>query len=88
MKPTLNQRFQLLKAAVKTQRMMRDAEQLLEEVRTAEGATCGYCGAFRTWKNLTDESTQEHQEPLICNKCVERRKKAHALGWLDWPKQH
>jgi superfamily II helicase len=88
MKPSLSQRFKLLKQAARVQRLTRDAENLLEEVRTTEGATCGYCGAFNTWKTLTDESTQERQEPLICHKCVKRRKMAHELGWLDWPKQH
>lgn len=88
MKPSLSQRFAMLKAATKLRRLQRETDQLLDDVRTAEGDACGYCGAWNVWKNLTDESTQTEQKPLICTKCINRRMRAHALGWDDWPVTH
>ena len=85
MKPSLVQRFKLLQAAAKIRRMENETRQLIDEVREAEGATCGYCGQWRTWKNLTDESTQTRQQPLICSTCLKRREMAYRSGWHDWP---
>jgi len=88
MRPSLSQRFKLLRQATKVQRLQRQADQLLDDVRTSEGDACGYCGAWNVWKNLTDESTQTEQRPLICVKCMKRRQMAHDLGWHDWPVTH
>jgi hypothetical protein len=88
MRPSLNQRFKMLKAATKIQRLRRETQEVLDDVRSAEGDACGYCGAWNLWKNLTDESTQTEPKPLICSKCVLRRQRAHQLGWDDWPVTH
>ena len=86
MKPKGRTLWQMMKAAAKAQRLTQQIEQLQEEVRELEGATCGYCGSWRTWKDLTDESTQTEQRPLICKKCLSRREIAHESGWDDWPR--
>ena len=85
MKPSLAQRFRLLRASARIARLQDQAQDLLDEVREAEGATCGYCKSWRTWKELTDESTQTERRPLICNKCIKRREIAYQNGWHNWP---
>jgi hypothetical protein len=79
---SLVDRLRLLK---RVYTLRREVDQLYEEVRTAEGAVCPTCGGFRVWRDIVDESTQEEQKPLICKKCINRRKVAHESGWHEWP---
>ena len=87
MKPKLNlmQRFRLLRLAAAAPRLAEEANRMAAQAKDLEGTTCGYCKGWKSWKDLTDESTQTQRRPLICDKCLRRREYAVANGWHDWP---
>ncbi len=84
-KRSLIERMRMLRLARRYERLAQEVKEAEDEARQIEGATCGYCGSWRTWKELTDESTQTERRPTICSKCIRRRKIAHENGWHEWP---